>query len=166
MQYVAAPLAGTLGAPLLGIPSSGPSAADISLLQGLGVEEVLVVGPVAGTGTFSAHSMTIDTVSASSDLATVSQAVAARIEQVNDINRTVTVEAAPGLFAVGSLCGVALAFSAIYQGACCASAISASKSKPEIFGLSAAPAAIVEGFAVFAFIFALVVAGGIPSTTS
>lgn len=82
------------------------------------------------------------------------------------LNRTVTVETAPGLFAVGTLCGIALVFSAAFQGACCASAIHASKSKPEIFGLSAAPAAIVEGFAVFAFIFALVIAGGIPSPTT
>ena len=79
------------------------------------------------------------------------------------LNRTVSAVAAPGLFAVGVLCGAALACSAIFQGACCASAINASKSKPEIFGLSAAPAAIVEGFAVFAFIFALVIAGGIPT---
>jgi V/A-type H+-transporting ATPase subunit K len=71
-------------------------------------------------------------------------------------------QSAPGLFAIGVLCGIALLASAAYQGACCASAIHASKSKPEVFGLSAAPAAIVEGFAVFAFIFALVVAGGIP----
>ena len=74
-----------------------------------------------------------------------------------------TVNSAPGLFAIGVLCGIALLFSAMYQGSCCASAINASKSKPEVFGLSAAPAAIVEGFAVFAFIFALVVAGGIES---
>jgi V/A-type H+-transporting ATPase subunit K len=78
------------------------------------------------------------------------------------LRRTVTVESAPGLFAVGILAGLALMVSAIFQGLCCASAINASKSKPEIFGLSAAPAAIVEGFAVFAFIFALVIAGGIP----
>ena len=78
------------------------------------------------------------------------------------LSRPVTVETAPGLFAIGMLCGLALMFSAIFQGACCASAITASKSKPEIFGLSAAPAAIVEGFAVFAFIFALVIAGQIP----
>ena len=77
------------------------------------------------------------------------------------LNREVSVENAPGLFAIGVLCGIALMFSAIFQGSCCASAINASKNKPEIFGLSAAPAAIVEGFAVFAFIFALVVAGGI-----
>ncbi len=79
------------------------------------------------------------------------------------LQRTVTVINAPGLFAIGVLCSCALMTSAIYQGACCASAINASKNKPEIFGLSAAPAAIVEGFAVFAFIFALVVAGDIDS---
>jgi V/A-type H+-transporting ATPase subunit K len=79
------------------------------------------------------------------------------------LNREVTVTSAPGLFALGVLTGLALMFSAMYQGACCASAINSSKSKPEIFGLSAAPAAIVEGFAVFAFVFALVLSGGIPS---
>lgn len=80
------------------------------------------------------------------------------------MNREVTVESAPGLFAVGILCGMALLASAAFQGNCCASAIVATKTKPEVFGLSAAPAAIVEGFAVFAFIFALVIAGGIPNT--
>lgn len=79
------------------------------------------------------------------------------------LNRTVTVASGPGLFAIGVLAGLALMFSAIFQGACCASAINTSKSKPEVFGLSAAPAAIVEGFAVFAFVFALVLSGGIPS---
>ena len=78
------------------------------------------------------------------------------------LNREVTTECAPGLLAIGVLCGVALMMSAIKQGACCASAINVSKSKPEVFGLSVAPAAIVEGFAVFAFVFALVVSAGIP----
>jgi len=78
------------------------------------------------------------------------------------LNRAVNVDNAAGLFAVGVLAGIALMFSAIYQGQCCASAIHASKAKPEIFGLSIAPAAIVEGVAVFAFIFALVISGGIP----
>lgn len=78
------------------------------------------------------------------------------------LNRPITTENAPGIFAIGVLCGLALLFSAVYQGQCCASAIHASKAKPEIFGLSVAPAAIVEGFAVFAFIFALVISGGIP----
>ncbi len=79
------------------------------------------------------------------------------------LNRSITVDAAPGLFAIGVLCGAALLFSGWYQGKCCASAIHATKSKPEIFGLSAAPAAIVEGFAVFAFIFALILAGDLPA---
>lgn len=77
------------------------------------------------------------------------------------LNRTVTPDAAPGLFAVGLLVAIALVFSAVLQGACCASAINTTKSKPEVFGLSIAPAAIVEGFAVFAFIFAMIVGGGI-----
>jgi V/A-type H+/Na+-transporting ATPase subunit K len=79
------------------------------------------------------------------------------------LNREVTTVNGPALFAVGLGVGLALLFNAIYQGGCCAAAINASKAKPEIFGLSAAPAGIIEGFAVFAFVFALVIAGGIPS---
>ncbi|WP_227370097.1 ATP synthase subunit C [Halomonas sp. M20] len=79
------------------------------------------------------------------------------------LQRPVTVATSPGLFSVGILAGVALLLSAVYQGSCCASAINSSKSKPEIFGLSIAPAAIVEGFGVFAFIFALVIGGSIPA---
>ncbi|MGB7933010.1 MAG: ATP synthase subunit C [Gammaproteobacteria bacterium] len=78
------------------------------------------------------------------------------------LQRNVVVENATGLFGIGILAGLALMFSAIFQGQACASAIHASKTKPEIFGLSLAPAAIVEGFAVFAFVFALVLAGRIP----
>ena len=61
-----------------------------------------------------------------------------------------------GLFGIGLLTGIALMYSAIYQGQAVAASINASKNKPEVFGLSIAPAAIVEGFAVFAFVFALV----------
>ena len=77
------------------------------------------------------------------------------------LNRPMDHEVAAGIFGIGVLAGLALMFSAIHQGRCCASAINASKAKPEIFGLSLAPAAIVEGFAVFAFIFALVISAGI-----
>lgn len=77
-------------------------------------------------------------------------------------NQTVSVESSPGLFSVGFLVGLALLISAIVQGSCCASAIITTKSKPEVFGLAIAPAAIVEGFAVFAFIFAMIVGGDIP----
>jgi V/A-type H+-transporting ATPase subunit K len=79
------------------------------------------------------------------------------------LQRDVTPTTAPALFGIGLLAGLALLFSAVRQGQACASAIHASKSKPEIFGLSLAPAAIVEGFAVFAFVFALVLAGSIPA---
>ncbi|WP_417383189.1 ATP synthase subunit C [Gimesia sp.] len=68
----------------------------------------------------------------------------------------------PGIFALGVLAGLALMFSAISQGTACASAINASKSKAEVFGISLAPAALIEGFAVFAFVFALVLAGRLP----
>ncbi|EGV29530.1 MULTISPECIES: ATP synthase subunit C [Thiorhodococcus] len=78
------------------------------------------------------------------------------------LQRPVTPETGPALFGIGLFAGLALMMSAVRQGQACASAIHASKTKPEIFGLSLAPAAIVEGFAVFAFVFALVMAGGIP----
>lgn len=71
-------------------------------------------------------------------------------------------ETAPGVFGIGALVGVALMVSAVYQGYSCASAINVSKSKPEVFGLALAPAAVVEGFAVFAFVFALVMARNLP----
>lgn len=78
------------------------------------------------------------------------------------LNRGFSLNNAAGIFGIGVLAGIALMASGIYQGYCCASAINVSKSKPEVFGLSLAPAAVVEGFAVFAFVFALVLAGGLP----
>ena len=68
------------------------------------------------------------------------------------LNRPVGPATSPGLFGVGLLVGVALLYIAILQGQCCAAAINASKGKPAIFGISVTPAAIVEGFAVFAFV--------------
>jgi V/A-type H+-transporting ATPase subunit K len=76
-------------------------------------------------------------------------------------NRELTMDNAPGIFALGLLSGLALLVSAAAQGSACAAAINASKSKPEVFGISIAPSAVIEGFAVFAFVFALVLAGGI-----
>ena len=78
------------------------------------------------------------------------------------LNRDVTPENAGALFGVGFFAGLAFLYSGMYQGRSCADAINAAKEKPEIFGLSIAPAAIIEGFAVFAFVFALVVSAGIP----
>ena len=78
------------------------------------------------------------------------------------LNRPVVPENSPGLFGVGFLVGLALLIIGVVQGQCCAAAINASKGKPAIFGISITPAAIVEGFAVFAFVFALIVGGAIP----
>ncbi|MEM9549698.1 MAG: ATP synthase subunit C [Pseudomonadota bacterium] len=77
------------------------------------------------------------------------------------LNRAVTPENAGGLFGIGLLSGVALLYCGIWQGRACAAAINASKEKPEIFGLALAPAAIIEGFGVFAFVFALVISAGV-----
>ena len=79
------------------------------------------------------------------------------------LNRDITVTNSPSIFAIGLLTGLALMMSAVYQGQALVAAINAAKNKPEIFGLAIAPAAIVEGFAVFAFVFALVLAGSIPA---
>ena len=78
------------------------------------------------------------------------------------LRRELTLENSPGIFSLGILTGLALLYCAIAQGDACAASINASKSKVEVFGISMAPAALIEGFAVFAFVFALVLAAGIP----
>lgn len=82
------------------------------------------------------------------------------------LNQTVTADNGAALFSIGVLSGVGLMLAGIWQGRCVASCIAASKDKPEIFGLSLAPAAIVEGYAVFIFVFALVLAGSIPAAAT
>jgi V/A-type H+-transporting ATPase subunit K len=77
------------------------------------------------------------------------------------LQRVITPENGAALFGIGFVSAIALLYIGIWQGRALASGIAASKNKPEIFGLALAPAAIVEGFAVFAFVFALVLAGGI-----
>lgn len=78
------------------------------------------------------------------------------------LNVPLTVANSPGVFALGVGSGLALLISGFTQGSACAAAINASKSKAEVFGISLAPAAVIEGFAVFAFVFALVLAGSLP----
>ena len=80
------------------------------------------------------------------------------------LNRPVGAATSPGLFGLGVLVGVALLVIGVLQGECCAAAINASKGKPAVFGLTVTPAAIVEGLAVFAFVFALIVSGAIPKS--
>jgi len=78
------------------------------------------------------------------------------------LNREVNAANAAPLFAIGILCGLTLMISAMYQGSCCAVAISTAKYKPDLFGMAIAPAALVEGFAVFSFVMALLLIGSIP----
>ena len=78
------------------------------------------------------------------------------------LSRDVTPENGPAIFVLGVLTGVALLLSGMAQGSACAAAINASKSKAEVFGLSIAPAAVIEGFAVFVFVFALLLAAPLP----
>ena len=47
--------------------------------------------------------------------------------------------------------------SSIYQGKCAATAIQASAKQPAIFGKAFSALAIVESFALFAFVFALLI---------
>jgi V/A-type H+/Na+-transporting ATPase subunit K len=53
--------------------------------------------------------------------------------------------------------GTALLFSALYQGMCAASGIQASAKQPGIIGKCFAALGIVESFALFAFVFALLI---------
>lgn len=58
---------------------------------------------------------------------------------------------------IGFSVGLALLASAVYQGKCAASAIQASARQPSITGKSFAALGIVESFALFAFVFALLI---------
>jgi V/A-type H+-transporting ATPase subunit K len=57
--------------------------------------------------------------------------------------------------AIGLLCGSAIMMSAIYQGKVAASGIQASARSPSLYGKCWAAIGIVESFALFAFVFAL-----------
>lgn len=56
---------------------------------------------------------------------------------------------------IGFCAGLAIMFSAIYQGKVAATGIQASAKKPAIFGKCFAAVGIVESFALFAFVFSL-----------
>jgi V/A-type H+-transporting ATPase subunit K len=57
--------------------------------------------------------------------------------------------------AIGLSSGTAIMFSAIFQGRVCATGIQSSAKQPAIFGKCFAAIGIVESFALFAFVFAL-----------
>jgi len=56
---------------------------------------------------------------------------------------------------IGGFSGLAIMIAAIYQGMCCASAIQATAKQPNVFGKTFVSIGIVESFALFAFVFAL-----------
>lgn len=56
---------------------------------------------------------------------------------------------------IGLSVGLAIMFSAIYQGRCAASGIQASARQPSVYGKCLAALGIVESFSLFAFVFAL-----------
>jgi len=57
--------------------------------------------------------------------------------------------------AIGLFSGLGIMLSAIYQGKVCATAIQASAKQPAIFGKCFAAVGIIESFALFSFVFAL-----------
>ena len=60
-----------------------------------------------------------------------------------------------GGIGIGLFVGIAIMASSIYQGRCCVTAIQASAKQPAILGKTFAAIGIVESFALFAFVFAL-----------
>jgi V/A-type H+-transporting ATPase subunit K len=62
-----------------------------------------------------------------------------------------------GGIGIGVFVGLAIMASSIYQGRCCVTAIQASAKQPAILGKTFAALGIVESFALFAFVFALLV---------
>lgn len=58
---------------------------------------------------------------------------------------------------IGTFAGIAMMFSSIYQGKVCASGIQASAKQPAVFGKCFAAIGIIESFALFAFVFSLLI---------
>lgn len=56
---------------------------------------------------------------------------------------------------IGFFVGLAILFSSVFQGKCAATAIQATAKQPAVFGKALAALGIVESFALFAFVFAL-----------
>ncbi len=59
--------------------------------------------------------------------------------------------------AIGLFCGMAFVFSSIFQGRVCATGIQASVKQPAVYGKCFAAIGIIESFALFAFVFALLI---------
>jgi hypothetical protein len=90
-QLIAAPLAGTLGVPLLPVAAAGLSSADTEVLDRLGTIRVLTVGALSAEATASLSALTVDLISTAAEPGPMSVEVANYIRTINDVNRTVTV---------------------------------------------------------------------------
>jgi V/A-type H+-transporting ATPase subunit K len=85
-----------------------------------------------------------------------SQAIYGIIESILMRNAIVagTLSAWGGI-GIGFFVGMAFLFSAMYQGDCAATAIQASAKQPALFGKTVAALGIVESFALFPFVFSV-----------
>lgn len=72
--------------------------------------------------------------------------------------RAGTLSGAAGI-GIGFFVGLAIMASSIFQGKCCVTAIQASAKQPAVYGKTLAAIGIVESFALFAFVFALLLLG-------
>lgn len=59
--------------------------------------------------------------------------------------------------AIGTFCGLAFVASSIFQGKVCATGIQATLKQPAVYGKCFAAVGIIESFALFAFVFALLI---------
>lgn len=91
-QVIAAPLAGTLGVPMLPVASSGLTGADRNLISSLGAVRAIAVGAISPgvTSALASEGLTVETISGNTTTA-LSVNVAARIRTLNDVNRSVTI---------------------------------------------------------------------------
>lgn len=75
------------------------------------------------------------------------------------MSRNILAGSLPPLSAIGigAAAGVAFMFSAIYQGMCAATGIQASAKQPAIYGKCFVALGVIESFALFTFVFSLLI---------
>lgn len=76
--------------------------------------------------------------------------------QMSNAIRAGTLSPVSGI-AIGLFAGLAIAASSVFQGKVCATGIQASLKQPSVYGKCFAAIGIIESFALFAFVFALLI---------
>ncbi len=91
--YIAAPLAGALGIPLIPVSSTGLTDLDLQVISQLDATEALMVGAVSGPtwDGLAAAGMSTRTIASGTDLSIISQDVARFMIRISNVNRTVTI---------------------------------------------------------------------------